>query len=128
MKKEHSYPSIAFHITLKENVSSILSQGIFTKVPSDVIFDETKAVYLFPNLTSMNDALANWFGERFNDDDDLIILVVNIKGLCLISDVEYEIACLESINPSRILETMTERELYDFTDDDFEILKNKHNI
>ena len=83
-------------------------------MPAD--FEDEKAVYVFPNREDMETALSSWFGERIDDfvaeglyTDDWVALGIMLDGIDwdnAISDVDYEIAILHTIDPQyiRVLE------------------------
>ena len=51
----------------------------------------------------MENALSNWLGELFEDEECLAILEVNTAGLDVVqSEAGYEILCFETIAASRI--------------------------
>lgn len=61
------------------------------------------AIYLFPSIEDMENALSNWLGELFEDEEVLVVLEIDTTGLNIIqSEAEYEILCFETIVPSRI--------------------------
>lgn len=61
---------------------------------------------MFPDKDSLENALCNWLGESFEEFEyiELVILKINIDGLVLESDVEYELASRKTILPERIVE------------------------
>ena len=69
-----------FHVTLKQNMGSILANGLIAQIGerSKEIGESQEAIYLFPNREEMETALANWLGECFEDDDDLVILQIDL--------------------------------------------------
>lgn len=93
----------AYHVTYADNVDSIKKYGIKPSKPQD--FDEAvDGVYLFPSYDDMEDALVNWLGDRLDEDRDIVAIKLNISGLKCESDVEYELRCLETIEPIRIID------------------------
>lgn len=69
-----------YHATLKENIDSIMHQGIQPQIGenSKVIGEEIERVYLFNTLEDLINALGQWFGDLFDDDDELIIFEIEI--------------------------------------------------
>ena len=60
-------------------------------------------VFLFSDEESMNIALSSWFGELFDEDEELISLKVDLPcNWELFSDVEYEVAS-KKISPPKYL-------------------------
>lgn len=102
----------AYHVTSKNNLKSIMENGLEPRVPKDYGSDgDIKGVYLFKTRDDVENALYNWLGERIDEieeesgeDYNEIILKINIKGLedYLIDSVEYEWTCTTTIDPNRI--------------------------
>lgn len=69
-----------FHVTPAANLSSILSDGIITAIGerSQIVGEKNKAVFLFPDVSSMENALMNWLGEAFEDEENLVILQIDL--------------------------------------------------
>lgn len=108
---------IGYHVTRKDLLPLIMSQGLLPQVPADM--DDIKAVYLFKTLGDMNNALLNWLGERMDEWEEEtgqvweeVYIKVDLTGLTVFDSVEYEWACLETISAERFLQiTETEKEL-----------------
>lgn len=79
MKTLENKPNRYFHVTPKDNLDSILSNGLIAQIGerSLEIRERQNAVFLFPNFEEMNNALYNWLGEAF-EDIDLIILQIDL--------------------------------------------------
>lgn len=80
-KKIEDKPNRYFHVTPRKNLESILENGLIPQIGerSLEIGEPVEAVFLFPNFEEMNNALYNWFGEEFDDDEDeLIILQIDL--------------------------------------------------
>ena len=73
-------PNRYFHVTPLKNLESILENGLIPQIGerSLEIGEPIEAVFLFPNFEEMNDALYNWLGEEFDDDEDLAILQIDL--------------------------------------------------
>lgn len=58
-----------YHVTLKENLDSILKNGLIPKIgPLSKMADEPiERIYLFPSSYDMDMALMQWFGEVINE-------------------------------------------------------------
>lgn len=104
--KEKTY----FHVTLMENVPSILEHGLVPQIGERAEeFGETEpAIYLFPSKDDMNNALYNWLGEWYNDnygeDCELAILHIRLgKNVPVFqTEAEYERICKVVIPPEAI--------------------------
>jgi len=101
LKEDVSSKTLAYHVTYKANLSSIRSKGILPQIPKDM--NDEKAIYLFKTREDVENALMNWLGDRFEDDDKLVLLTVDITGLNCKDTVEYEWACTDLISPDRII-------------------------
>lgn len=79
MKTLENKPNRYFHVTPKNNLNSILSDGLIAQIGerSSEIGERQNAVFLFPNFEEMNNALYNWLGEAF-EDVDLVILQIDL--------------------------------------------------
>ncbi len=99
--------STAFHVTPIGNLALILERGLQPQIGdrSTEMGEATPSVYLFPDLETCEDALANWLGDCFETEpeSELAILEIDVTGLTLESNVGFELACQEIINPSRIV-------------------------
>lgn len=107
MKAEN--PSvIAYHVTPAENLNGILQAGLEPRIGerSAELGEKVPRVYMFPDLESYEAALSGWLGDCFEDnpEDGLLVLQVDVAGLKLRSEIEYELTCTDVIEPSRILE------------------------
>lgn len=58
-----------FHVTPMENVQNIMEHGLVPKIGerSGAQGEETPAIYLFPTMDDMDNALSNWLREWFED-------------------------------------------------------------
>jgi hypothetical protein len=65
---------------------------------------DEKAIYLFKDRLEAEDAASGWLGDRFNEDEDLVLLTINPIGLKVFpSDVGYEIKSYDTIPFSSVL-------------------------
>lgn len=77
-------PTTAYHVTTRENLNSILKEGLKPSVgPRSEKLDESNAIFVFDSRTSAEDGVGNWLGEEFDDDEELILLEVDARGLDL---------------------------------------------
>ena len=90
--------NFVFHVTPRKNLSSIKTHGIQpgALAPADV--SDKKAVYLFKNKIDVEDAIMNWLGDKFDEDEPLVLLTIRKSGLNLVSSsAGYEIMSYEPI-------------------------------
>lgn len=111
-KKERK---MAFHVTLKSNIESILKSGLVPQIGerSEILGELEPAVYLFRTFEECDNALWNWLGEEFEDlDEDLLILEVDVDKKHYQKDSNgdlfYEIEIKEVIKPEKILKIYEE--------------------
>lgn len=92
-----------YHVTPIENWSSIQTQGLKPQIgPRAQRIDEPiEAVYLFPTLMDLEDALMNWLGDEL-PTGELAILEVVKDGLTLEKTVGYELVSRHPIPASAI--------------------------
>lgn len=100
---------LGYHVTPHHNLPDILKHGISPRIGerSSLANEESERVYLFPSLEDVENSLSNWLGEEFNDVD-LAILVVDLSGLKIASEVEYELLTDEVIPVGNILAILEE--------------------
>ena len=67
-----------YHVTKIDNLSSILEQGLILQIGerSKEIGETIKRIYLFHSFDDMENALMNWLGECFDEEDELVILKI----------------------------------------------------
>lgn len=70
--------------------------------------EESPAIYLFPSFEALNEALSGWFGELWDEDDELMICVCDLPDGFLVpdkdsnGDIFYETVCDKRIPPKYI--------------------------
>jgi len=99
-------PKKIYHVTPSENLDSILSKGLIPQKGnrSSKMVDEKSAIYCFPDKTSMEDAVMNWLGDEFEEDEPLALLEIDTEGLDgnVTDGADFEIAITTPIPPDRI--------------------------
>lgn len=103
---------IAYHLTTLENYQSIIENGLTPQIGprSESLGELHPRIYLFPDKLTCIDAISNWLGEEFDEEEDLIILQLDITGYSFDSEVGYEITVNEPIPKNRIIKTYSELE------------------
>ncbi len=89
-----------YHITPAENVPSIMKNGLLPATPDDM--QDTEGIYLFKNRTEAEDALMNWLGDRFSEEQKLTLLKVDPRGVSRDPKVDNSAAGFEIISVSKI--------------------------
>ena len=96
-----------FHVTPLKNLNSIKKHGLICQIGprSQEIGEPVSAIYLFPNFDYANDAVMNWLGDEFDDDEQLIALPVKISETDVerAPDIDYERASLCDI-PTKLID------------------------
>ncbi len=86
-----------YHITRSENVPLIMKDGLLPSKPDDI--QDVEGVYLFKSATAAEDALMNWLGDRFSEEEKLTLLKVDPRG---VGEVDSSAAGFEVISMSKI--------------------------
>lgn len=99
-----------YHVTRRKNLDSIMEYGLIPNVPKDM--EDLNAVYLFKTFEDAENALYNWLGQRIEEweeengeEYDEICLEVDLSDhvSSIIDTVEYEWACMDLIQPNKII-------------------------
>jgi hypothetical protein len=92
-----------YHLTKLSNLDSIKKHGLRPTIPVDMDTEE-EGVYVFKTKEDAEDALQNWYGDRYDDSDEFAILTIKTDGLRLFSTLaDYEYVSYETIPPSNIV-------------------------
>lgn len=83
LKESVTGPQMMFHVTPWSNWKSIKKQGLVPQLGERGLYADDDAgseprTYLFEDLLTLNDAMANWFLEKFDDVRWFAILKVQI--------------------------------------------------
>lgn len=100
-----------YHVTPTENVSRIMSEGLTPqRGPRASQMESEDGIYLFKTMEGVDNALSNWLGEEFEEDD----VPLTLLGVELPSDAQkrlnergddnssYEIVVTTAIPPQYI--------------------------
>ena len=100
-------PQIAWHLTPLRHVPFILADGLQPKIGerSLRLGEHLPAIFLFPTLVDLENALSNWMGDEIEEADEPFALMrVHVpKGLRTIRMVDFEIQILDPIPPSCLM-------------------------
>lgn len=99
-----------YHVTHPDNLPSIMSDGLIPLIGERAASfgEDEPRVYLFPNIDSMNTALASWLGvaweEQYGEEGECCSLIVDLPENFPIEyeGVGYEISTCETIPPEYI--------------------------
>ena len=101
---------IVYHVTPAANIPSIMEHGLIPQVGArSILMDESPSLFFFTSKGSMENALLNWLGEEFDEDEDLTILQVDVPEEWLMSTLaDYELVCTTVVPPRMIDKVMSE--------------------
>jgi hypothetical protein len=103
-----------YHVTPTRNLKSIMKTGLVPNIGdrSNKITGERTGIYLFPTVEAAEDAVMNWLGDEFDEDESLTMLKVNVTGLenSISKGADYELIANTTIEPNRIHKLNTQLE------------------
>ena len=86
-----------YHVTRSENVPLIMRDGLLPLKPTDM--EDVEGIYLFKSITDAEEALMNWLGDRFDEEESLTLLKVDGPG---VDEVDSSAAGFEVVSTSKI--------------------------
>lgn len=71
-------PERFYHLTPRRNLEAIKAQGLMPTVGerSESLGEAEPRIYLFDSKESLEEALGNWLGEEFDEDEELVALSI----------------------------------------------------
>lgn len=95
--------NLAYHVTPKKNVESILAQGLLVKIGenSKNCGEEKEAVFLFLTKDDLENGIVNFLSDCFDEDEELAILSVDITEF-EVKDQIGELAIYKNISHNKI--------------------------
>ena len=75
---EVAKPKRFYHVTQSKNVSSIMSNGLIPSQGERSAKLGDYGIFMFGNKSHMEQALMNWLGDEFDEDDELTVLIVDL--------------------------------------------------
>lgn len=98
-----------YHVTPEKFVPSILKRGIKAKVPAN---EDERGVYLFKSLDDAVEAIMNWLGDRFDEDEPLAIVVVDAAQIRVSTTAAaYEVISYSNVPASAIVGVMMQEDV-----------------
>jgi hypothetical protein len=98
--------SVVYHVTPTKNVKSIMRDGLRPQVGkrSKKIPGEANGIFVFNSKSDAEDAVMNWLGDEFGEDEALTLLAIDARGLeqHMAPGAGYETIIDAGIEPSRI--------------------------
>ena len=98
-------PGIFYHVSSRKNLKSIMDIGLVPTIGerSSEALESTPAIFCFTSQSHCEDALMNWLGDAYDDDEELVILALSPEQSPVLTDALFEVCFIESIPSSRIL-------------------------
>lgn len=112
-----NYLKTVYHVTTVKNWRKIAKTGLKTQIGklSQKIGEDEKAIYTFPSLNELDNALMNWLGEEYEEMEEeldekieLAILEVDVSSFKFLiktdsnGEIFFEQKILENIPPEFI--------------------------
>lgn len=97
---------ILFHVTKKRNLQKISRDGLIPSkgARSRKLSEPRPAIYLLRSMADVEDAIMNWLGDEFDEDEELVALKVLVPKGFEVARVAFEYQVFRKIPPSAILE------------------------
>lgn len=96
---------ILYHLTPLAKIADILREGLVPQIGqrSKLAGETQPAIFCFHDLTQVEDALMQWIGDYFDEDEPLAVLRIAAPDDVLIGEgAGYEVVVLTPINGSSI--------------------------
>lgn len=105
-EEKNKLPPKVYHLTYTKNLPDIMQAGLRPQIGdrSSKVEGEHPAVFCFPDIATLEDAMMNWLGDEFDEDEQLALLEIDTRNLTgeFTPNAEYEVAITSMIPPSRI--------------------------
>lgn len=97
---------ILYHVTPSSNIESILASGLRPSLGNrSSKIEDDPAIFLFKSKDDADDAVSNWLGDEFDEDEGLTLLQVTVpRSFIIPSPAEYEVMVKDVITPDRIID------------------------
>lgn len=101
---EFEEASTAYHVTYAKNVKSIQQHGLIPQIgsASAEYGEEENRIYLFPSKEDATEAVMNWLGDFYDEDEPLALLEIDLTSIPIKKSVEWEYYTDSKIPPDRI--------------------------
>lgn len=73
----------AYHVSTKKTFNKIKREGLIPKIGgrSKKFGEESAGIFLFISIEEAENALMNWLGDEFDEDEKLVLMEVDLTGL-----------------------------------------------
>ena len=94
-----------YHVTTASAIERIRNQGLIPAIGprSRKAGEDRPWVYLFPDMETAEDAMANWLGDELPDDEDAYLCAIREAGLQGLERHGFEVLCPVPVPPSCII-------------------------
>ena len=94
---------VLYHVARKRNLRNIKKYGLRVSVPTDM--EDEVGVYLFRSKLAAEEAVMNWLGDRFEEDEELVLIRVDSRFVDEVSEkaAGYEVISKKDIPAEGIL-------------------------
>lgn len=102
-----------WHVTPTINIFGILEEGLVPSIGarSEELGEDAKRVYVFTSIDALENALGNWLGEAFEEDEALSILSLEVEtSRVIVPDNLFEAYILDTVAPSCIVQITAEQD------------------
>lgn len=89
-----------YHVTPPANIASILQNGLLPQIGerSAIAGETVPAVFCFSSLDDVENALTNWLGDLFDEEEPLSLLRVSLDSTAVLGEgAGYEVVVLSPI-------------------------------
>lgn len=100
-----------WHVTPTRNVFGILEEGLKPCVGerSQALGEDTARVYVFTDALALEDALTNWLGEAFDEEEALSVLLLDVvPERVLVPQDLFEAYIMDTVEPACIVSVTPE--------------------
>lgn len=97
--------SILYHLTPALNVPAILREGLVPQIGerSALVGETVPAIFCFADLRELEDGLANWTADYFDEDEPLSLLRITAGGDTKFGEgAGYEVVILSPISATSL--------------------------
>lgn len=97
------FEGVLYHVTSRKNLASIRRNGLKMHIPKDM--DDEEGVFLFKDYGDAEEAVMTWLGDRFDEDEELVVIKVDSRFVQNKSDLKrqsFEVASKNDIPPEGI--------------------------
>lgn len=99
---ENAQEGVFYHVTPSVNVPNIRKHGLDPQAGERSQKMGDHGIYLFGSTEDAEDAVMNWLGNEFEEDEPLTLLKVSLPAGARVTREAFEIVCHEPIPADHI--------------------------